>query len=187
MIYVISRGISQGRKAGVISAFGVTTGILIHTFLAAFGLAVVLKTSSVAFLIVKYIGAIYLLYLGIKSLISKESFITNNVRTKLNYRSIFMQGMLSNVFNPKIALFFLSFLPQFISAECSNTTAQMIILGFLFAFFGILFLTCVGYFSGRIGSWLTCKPIFTNAIRWITGSILIALGLRLAFLNRKIE
>ena len=185
MIYVITRGISQGRKAGVISAIGVTLGILVHTIFAAFGLAIILRTSAVAFLALKYTGAGYLVYLGIKAIKDKSVVAFKNNRPKASIKTIFTQGILSNVLNPKIALFFLAFLPQFVSPEYGNASVQMICLGIMFAFFGAVFLALLGYYSGSIGAWLSGRQRCADKIRWMTGSILIALGLRLAFMQRK--
>ena len=185
MIYVITRGISQGRKAGVISAVGVTLGILVHTIFAAFGLAIILRTSALAFLAVKFSGAGYLIYLGVKTFKNKSDFTFDNYRQKVGIRTIFVQGILSNVLNPKIALFFLAFLPQFVNPEHGSASIQMVYLGLTFALFGIVFLVLLGYFSGGIGSWLSNKQNYAEKIRWFTGSILIALGLRLVFMERK--
>ena len=184
MIYVITRGVSQGRKAGMVSAMGVTVGILIHTLFATFGLAMILRTSAVAFLTVKYAGAVYLIYLGIKSLRDKTGFVVIGDKKQIKIRSIFFQGILSNVFNPKIALFFLAFLPQFVNPETGSVSIQMATLGVTFAIFGMAFLVLMGYFSGGIGSWLSRRNFIADKIRWFTGSILIALGLRLALIDR---
>jgi threonine/homoserine/homoserine lactone efflux protein len=186
MLYVITRGISQGPKAGLLSALGVTLGILVHTTFAAFGLAVLLQTSAFAFLIVKYIGALYLLYLGFKALKGKSSRLTLLEQPKeMDFRAVFWQGVLSNVFNPKIALFFLAFLPQFVNQNSHSVTLQMFTLGIIFALFGIAFLSVVGYFSGGIGRWLSSKPRFARRLHWLTGAIFIGLGLRLAFVKHK--
>lgn len=185
MLYVITRGISQGRKAGMISAIGVTLGILVHTIFAAFGLAMILRTSAIAFLVIKYAGALYLIYLGIKSLRAKSNFIFNEDKEQIKLKTIFVQGILSNVLNPKIALFFLAFLPQFVKPDNGSVPFQMVYLGLIFASFGIVFLVFIGYFSGGIGTWLSRKHFLANKMRWFTGSILIALGLRLAFLDRR--
>lgn len=185
MIYVITRGISQGRKAGVISAVGVTLGILVHTVFAAFGLAIILRTSAIAFLTIKFAGAGYLIYLGIKAIKNKTALAFNNDKSQVRIRTVFMQGILSNVLNPKIAIFFLAFLPQFVNPKYGNASIQMVYLGLTFALFGVVFLVLLGYFSGGIGSWLSRKHNFAYKIRWFTGSILILLGLRLAFIDRK--
>lgn len=180
MIYVITRGISHGRKAGIVSAFGVICGILIHTMAAALGMALIFQTSVIAFRIVKYIGALYLIYLGVKSWLGKSSFNLQPSTLRVSSQALFWQGMLSNVLNPKIAIFFLSFLPQFIDKGSSNISLQMVMLGFTFALFGLCFLTFVGYFAGSIGAWLSRKQQYTKTFRWITGSILISLGSHLA-------
>jgi threonine/homoserine/homoserine lactone efflux protein len=185
MIYVVTRGISQGKKAGIISAIGITLGILVHTVFAAFGLAIILRTSALAFLAVKFAGAVYLIYLGVKAIKNKSDLKLNNDKAKTGIRTIFIQGILSNVLNPKIALFFLAFLPQFVNPEHGSASVQMALLGLTFALFGIVFLVLLGYFAGRIGSWLSNHQKCTQKIRWFTGSILIALGLRLAFMQRR--
>ena len=185
MLYVITRGIAHGRLGGVVSALGVTAGILVHTLLAAFGLAVVLQTSVLAFLVVKYVGAAYLIYLGIKALKETGSFVINEDRRSRRVRTLFWQGVVSNVTNPKIALFFLAFLPQFVHGETGNVPFQMVSLGLLFAFFGVLFLTVVGYSAGWIGRWLAQKQHYVSMIRWLTGGVLIGLGVRLAFADRE--
>jgi threonine/homoserine/homoserine lactone efflux protein len=185
MLYVITRGISQGRKAGVISAIGITLGILVHTIFAAFGLAMILQTSAAAFIAVKYTGAVYLIYLGMKSFRDKSGLVINRDDAQVGIRTVFIQGVLSNILNPKIALFFLAFLPQFVKPEYGSVHFQMVFLGLIFALFGICFLALLGYFSGGIGSWLSRKKILADKIRWFTGSILIALGLRLVFIERK--
>jgi threonine/homoserine/homoserine lactone efflux protein len=185
MIYVITRGISQGRKAGMISAVGVTLGILVHTIFASFGLAIILRTSALAFIAVKFAGAGYLMYLGVKTLKDKSDFEFNMDKPKDGIRKIFVQGILSNVLNPKIALFFLAFLPQFVNPGQGSSSMQMVYFGLTFALFGIVFLVLLGYFSGGIGLWLSNKQNFTDKIRWFTGSVLIALGLRLAFMERR--
>lgn len=185
MIYVITRGISQGRKAGLLSALGVTCGILVHTAFAALGLAIILQTSAIAFQIIKYAGAVYLVYLGIKSFRDKTEFDFQSNRQKGRNQVIFTQGLLSNVFNPKVALFFLAFLPQFITTRNENTSLEMAGMGLIFAFCGLLFLSLVGFFSGSIGSWLTRKPAAANPLRWITGSVMVGLGIRLAFMERQ--
>lgn len=185
MLYVITRGIAQGRTAGILSAMGVTAGIFIHTVLAALGVAVLLQTSAVAFALVKYIGVIYLVYLGIKAIRDKSTFAISEQGGSLNFRAIFLQGTLSNVVNPKVALFFLAFLPQFVVHENGNVPFQMLVLGLIFAGCGCFFLCIVGYFSGRIGSWLAHRTKIASKLRWITGSILIGLGMRLAFIERK--
>jgi threonine/homoserine/homoserine lactone efflux protein len=181
MIYVITRGMAHGRKAGMLSAIGVVCGILVHTTAAAFGLTLILQTSAFAFLFVKFTGAIYLLYLGFKAWRDKSAFHLQTSAPIASSGALFWQGVLSNVLNPKIAIFFLAFLPQFVDKGSSHVTWQMFILGITFACFGLCFLLVVGYSSGSIGKWLTRRPQRAQFFQRLAGGILIGLGIRLAF------
>jgi threonine/homoserine/homoserine lactone efflux protein len=184
MIYVITRGMAHGRRAGMLSAVGVVCGILVHTGAAAFGLTLILQTSAFAFLLVKLAGAGYLLYLGFKTWREKHAFQFPASAAMTTPRALFWQGVLSNVLNPKIAIFFLAFLPQFVDPEAGGVAGQMVLLGLTFAFFGLCFLLVVGYSSGSIGRWLTYRPGHAQFLQRLTGGILIALGIRLAFAER---
>jgi len=115
----------------------------------------------------------------------KSSFRPEAQHKVVNYRTVFLQGTLSNLFNPKIALFFLAFLPQFVSPEHGHVPLQMLGLGLTFAFFGFIFLSTVGYFSGRIGRWLSMRIQIADKLRWITGSVLMGLGVRLVFVKQR--
>ena len=184
-LYVLTRAIAQGKQAGVISALGVTVGIFVHTLAAAFGLALVLQTSAPAFPIVKYVGALYLLYLGVKTLKDRSSLTLLSEHKPRQLRILFWQGVLSNVTNPKVALFFLAFLPQFVHPEHGHVPAQMIVLGLIFAFFGVIYLSGVGYSAGQVGIWIAQHPQYLKPLRWATGGIFLGLGLRLAFTERR--
>jgi threonine/homoserine/homoserine lactone efflux protein len=185
MLYVISRGIAHGRRAGVLSAVGVVSGILVHTAVAAFGLAVLLQASAAAFLVVKLAGALYLIYLGVKSLRDKGTFELPGRATTSNVRALLWQGVLSNILNPKVAIFFLAFLPQFVNPESDNVPAQMILLGLTFALFGLCFLLVVGYTAGTLGGRFAHHARLSDVMHWISGNVLIALGMRLALPERK--
>ena len=185
MLYVISRGIAHGRRAGILSAIGVVCGILVHTTAAALGLTLILQTSALAFLLVKYVGAAYLIYLGIKSWRDTGALSLQTPLPAVRSSAVFWQGVLSNVFNPKIAIFFLAFLPQFVEKGSSNVTWQMIFLGVTFACFGLCFLLVVGYSSGAIGRWLTHRPRYTQFLQRLAGGILIGLGIRLALTEHR--
>ena len=136
-MYIITRSISQGQTAGFYSVLGIISGILVHTLLAALGLSVLLANSPTAFMIVKYIGASYLCYLGVKMLMSKQQPLIgaslqengkpSSAKT-LDYWQIYKQGMLTNTFNPKVALFFLAFFPQFINPNYANSTLSFLLL-----------------------------------------------------------
>jgi len=185
MLYVITRGVTQGRTAGMLSAVGVVCGILVHTTAAALGLTLILQTSALAFLIVKVLGAIYLIYLGIKAWQDETAFSLQASPLRVSFQRVFWQGVLSNLLNPKIAVFFLAFLPQFVDRTSSHVTYQMVPLGLTFAGFGLCFLMGMGYFSGTIGGWLNCRPRYTRFMQRLAGGILIGLGVRLALTERQ--
>lgn len=184
MLYVITRGMAHGRKAGMLSAIGVVCGILVHTTAAAFGLTLILQTSALAFLFVKFTGAIYLVYLGIKAWREKSTFHLGTSAASTTSSALFWQGVLSNVLNPKIAIFFLAFLPQFVDKGSDRVTLQLVVLGITFACFGLCFLLVVGYSSGSIGSWLTVRPKYAQFFQRLAGGILMGLGIRLALTER---
>ena len=184
MLYVITRGMAHGRRAGMLSAIGVVCGILVHTTAAALGLTLILQTSALAFMVVKFVGATYLIYLGIKAWRDKSTFRIQTSAPIARTGALFWQGVLSNVLNPKIAIFFLAFLPQFVDKGSSQVTLQMVILGITFACFGLCFLLAVGYFSGSIGRWLTYRPQYAQFFQRLAGGILVGLGVRLALTER---
>jgi threonine/homoserine/homoserine lactone efflux protein len=185
LLYVLTRGISIGRKAGLISAVGVTLGILVHTTFAAFGLSIILKTSALAFMIVKSVGAGYLIYIGIKTILEKKKFDLKKT-AEIKNNKIFIQGLFSNVLNPKVALFFMAFLPQFVNAKGQESIAiQFVVLGLIFAFFTVVFLTTLGYFSGLIGQYLFRNSTIATRLQSVSGFILILLGIRIAFMKQK--
>ncbi len=185
MIYVITRGTAHGRRAGIVSAVGVICGILVHTLAAAFGITLIFQSSAFAFLIAKYLGAIYLVYLGVKAWQDKRTFNLQPATAGVSPRALFLQGMLSNVLNPKIAIFFLAFLPQFVDHDGGNFALQMIFLGLTFALFGFCFLVMVGFFAGAVGTRLSRLPQYTRLLRWLTGGILFGLGVRLMFTEQR--
>jgi threonine/homoserine/homoserine lactone efflux protein len=185
MLYVITRGMTYGPRAGVLSASGVICGILVHTSAAAFGLTLIFQLSTFAFLIVKYVGAIYLIYLGIKAWQEKSIFRVQAVSGAVSSYRLFWQGVLSNVLNPKIAIFFLAFLPQFVDKGGSQVTLQLIVLGLTFALLGLVFLWVVGYSSGTLGSWIMHRPQVAQFLGRLSGGILVGLGIRLALTEQR--
>jgi len=168
----------------MLSAIGVVCGILVHTTAAALGLTLIVQSSASAFLLVKIAGATYLLYLGIKAWRDKSTFSLPSPITVVNSHALFWQGVLSNVLNPKIAIFFLAFLPQFVDKGGGHIALQMVILGLTFAILGLCFLLVVGYSSGAVGGWLMQRPHYTQYLQRLAGGILIGLGIRLAFTER---
>jgi len=184
MLYVIARSVGQGQKAGIVSALGIGVGCLVHTFAAAFGLSALLMSSAVAYDFVKYVGAVYLIYLGARMLISKASMSLGTPLKEAGLGSILRQGVITNVLNPKVALFFLAFLPQFVDASKGAVAWQIIFLGLLFNTSGTLWNVTVALLAGRVGEGLKSRPGFSQAQRWVTGSVFIGLGVRLALVKR---
>lgn len=184
MIYVLTQGISKGKKAGILSAVGVVSGLIIHTIIASLGLGIIITTSRIAYTILKYTGAVYLCYLGIKS-IREKTKIDINESKDFHTGKTYINGLLSNVFNPKIIVFFMAFLPQFIDPNKINPQKLFLILGLAFAVMGAVFLSVIGYMSGRIGTLLKKNQVILKWMNKIAGSILIGLGLRLVIEKRK--
>jgi threonine/homoserine/homoserine lactone efflux protein len=185
MIYVITRSLAQGRFAGVCSAVGVCLGILVHTALAALGVGAILQASETLFLALKLIGAAYLVYLGIRLLLSREA--RQEIRgggAKLSPLALVWQGILSNVTNPKIVLFFFAFLPQFVDRASAHPTRDLVFLGVLYALLALPVKVSVGLAAGSLSERILRSP---SAITWInraSGTVLLGLGLRLAVTER---
>lgn len=184
MILVMSRAISQGSKAGIVTAAGVSVGLLGHTLLTALGLGSLLLASQFLFNILKFVGAAYLIYLGIRLLISQESELALKEKSPTKLSRLFREGALSNISNPKITIFYFAFLPQFFSSDVSNPTLLLLMLGVTFAAITFIVKGPVGYFAGNLSSWLRSRP---SVLRWIdrtSGMVLIGLGVKLAFEKR---
>lgn len=186
MIYVSSRSISQGSKAGIMSALGVFFGCFVHILAAVFGLSLIIAQSAYLFNIVKLAGAAYLIYLGVKAWISKPAQKdTGSQSPRLNKWKLFKQGMITNALNPKVAIFFLSFLPQFIDPASHFVKLQLAALGLWFAAQGTLVLMIVALIFGRTKDFFSRNPRFWQMQEKITGTILIGLGIRVALTTKK--
>ena len=181
MMYTIARSLGQGRLAGVVSALGIGTGSVAHILAAGFGLSALFAYSAVAYSILKYAGAAYLIYLGIRTLIGAGKQIPiSNARESRPLRQIFWQGVITNVLNPKVALFFVSFLPQFVDPHAGSVTVQTLLLGAIFDINGTLILVIIALMAGTAGQWLSRRPTFLKYQQWFSGSVLVALGAKLA-------
>ncbi len=184
MLYVIVRSLGQGRRAGVVSALGIAAGCLVHALAVAGGLARLLLAAPLAYEIIRYTGAAYLLYLGVSTLLQRQWPQAATSIRQARLRTIFFQGMLTNVLNPKVALFFLAFLPQFVNAGAGGVTRQMLWLGLLFNLSGTLVNVGVALAASFVGKWLPARPDGATPFRWLTGSVFVGLGLRLALSGR---
>ena len=184
-ILVLTRGVTLGRKAALVSAAGASVGLVTHSLFAAAGLSVLLARSAVAFSVVKYVGAAYLIYLGVKALLDRESFVLAEGTPRVGLRSVFAQAVASNVLNSKIAVFFLAYLPQFADADAGGTALQLLALGLTFALLTWVIFSAIALFSGTLGAWLRTRPKLAGGMGWIPGGVLVGLGLRLAFVERR--
>lgn len=179
-MYILGSSLSNDKKAGILSALGISAGCVVHTFMAALGLSVILSKSALAFDMVKYLGAGYLIYLGIRSLFSKSSLlIQNNKNEKNNNLKIFFQGVMTNVLNPKVALFFLAFLPQFINPNNQYGAIPFLLLGLTFVTTGTIWCVLLSIFSSYFAGKLSRKLGASTLLNKISGIVFIALGLNL--------
>jgi threonine/homoserine/homoserine lactone efflux protein len=187
MLYVASRSAGQGIRAGVVSSLGIMAGCMVHIFAAVAGLSVIIARSATAFDVVKYMGAAYLLYLGIKALANRKasSFVLESKIKSKSYRKIFLQGVITNVLNPKVALFFLAFLPQFIDVKMENPQWRILLLGLWFDCSGTLVNILVSIAFGKLGNWLGNSPRYLKFQERLTGCLLIALGIKVALTSKK--
>jgi threonine/homoserine/homoserine lactone efflux protein len=184
MILVMSRSITQGSAAGVATAAGVSTGLLGHTFLAGLGLGSILLASETLFVVVKLVGAAYLIYLGVRLLLTgAASFELVGLRAA-PLRRLFVEGALSNLSNPKIAIFYFAFLPQFMAADTPHPTRLLLMLGAVFSALTFLVKGPVGYFAGALSAWLRARPGLLIAMHRTSGTVLLVLGVKLAFERR---
>ncbi|GAA3644919.1 LysE family translocator [Flavivirga jejuensis] len=181
-MYILGRSISQGKKAGILSVLGIASGALVHCLFAALGLSIILAKSALAFEVVKYAGATYLIFLGIKMLISKsnEKFELNEKKEKPNYRKIYISGIFTNILNPKVALFFLAFLPQFINPHYTQSPIPFLILGLTFVSTGTLWCLTLAIFSSKLSNRIRQNYKIKKWLDKITGGLFISLGIKLA-------
>lgn len=185
-IYVLARGVAQGRGVALASAWGMCSGLLFHTTLAAVGLSAILARSALAFSVVKYAGAVYLIYLGVRALLSKEeSASPQGEAPTARLGSFFLRGMTMNLLNPKVAVFFLAFLPQFASPAMDGTALRFLALGLIFTLLSLVVFSAIALFSGILGDRLSRTPRFAGALQWLTGCVLVGLGVRLALSGRQ--
>lgn len=186
MIYVASRSLSQGSRAGYFSALGIFAGCFVHILAAIFGLSIIISKSATLFEIIKYAGAGYLVYIGIKMLLTKHAHhVSTKGLTNQSHWSLFKQGTLTNALNPKVAIFFISFLPQFVNPQSPYLKIQLFTLGLWFAIQGTIVLLGVALIMGRTTNFLKQNPTFWLWQERITGIVLISLGIRLALYTKK--
>ena len=180
IIYVLTRGVSQGRRAGFAAALGFASGCVFHTVLAAVGIAALIRSSEVAFDLVRYAGAAYLVWIGIQALRHRSSFSIEAASDKRALATIYRQSVIGNMLNPKVTLFFLAFLPQFVNAQAGHVGWQMALLGVIFMIQTVVIFGAVAVFSGWLGAWIRRKPAIGERLNIFAGITFIALGIRVA-------
>jgi len=180
IIYVLTRGISQGPKAGLAAALGFATGCIFHTVLAAVGIAALIRSSELAFDAVRYAGAAYLVWIGIQALRHRSSFSVEGASDHRGLMTIFRQSVVGNMLNPKVTLFFLAFLPQFVNTQAGHVGWQMALLGATFMVLTVVIFGAVALFAGWIGAWIRRKPAIGERLNIFAGITFIALGIRVA-------
>lgn len=193
--YIVGRSIAQGRGAGVVSALGIALGCVVHTLACAFGLTALLAASVTAFTIVKFAGAIYLIYLGIRLILVKPAAAKTGdknseaeaIRARAAPKSLqqlFTQGFVTNVLNPKVVLFFVSFIPQFVAADSAHKTLAFLALGLVFVLVSTFWNTFVAWIAGSVTQRFSGKPSVKLWLDRVVGSAFVGLGIKLATSHR---
>jgi threonine/homoserine/homoserine lactone efflux protein len=176
VLYIVTRSFTQGRKAGLVSVAGIHVGSLVHILAAALGLSALVAASSTAFTVVKWAGAAYLVYLGVRALMGGDESLQPGTAAPASYRRIFTQGIVVNVLNPKTAVFFLAFVPQFVDPARGNTTLQILVLGLAFVLAGTISDGVYAILAGTIGDRLNRRPAWRRNARYASGTIYLLLG-----------
>lgn len=180
VLYIVARSIDQGRGAGIVSALGVGVGTIVHVVAAALGISALLVSSALAFTVVKYLGALYLIYLGLQKLLERTPAADAATPPPQKLSHIFNQGVIVNLLNPKVALFFFAFLPQFVDPARGAVALQMLLLGGLFVLLGIISDSLYALLAGTVGQWLRGSRLFLRGQRYFAGGVYIALGVTTA-------
>ena len=183
-LYIVARGTMQGTRAGVVAALGIGAGCIVHTLAAALGLSAIIATSATAFTIVKWVGAAYLVYIGLTLVAARRVSAAAAPPPPASLRRVFAQGFLTNVLNPKVALFFLAFLPQFITVEAPDKALAFLVLGAIFNVNGTLWNLFVAWSAGGLTRRLAVPRAAALWLRRSVGAVFIVLGLRLALAER---
>jgi len=184
-IYVLTQGMTKSKKAAIITTLGLTTGLIIHTSAAAFGISAIFQTSEMAFNIVKYVGVLYLLYIAYQAFKYRNEPLDLTIQdSKSELKKLYIKGFIMNILNPKVSIFFLAFLPQFVTPENGNITLQMITLGAIFMVMTVLVFSFIGIAGNMLSSKLLEKPSIVKYMNILTSFVLVSLGLKLALSTR---
>jgi len=185
-IYVLTQGITRGKKAAIITTLGLCSGIIIHTTAAAFGISIIFKTSQIAFDIVKIAGVFYLLYIAYQIFKSRnEQLDLSSKNSPKEVKKLYIKGFFMNILNPKVSIFFLAFLPQFVSVENGNVPLQMITLGVIFMIMTIIVFSTIGILGSVLSKNLMEKPSISKYINILTSFVLVGLAFKLALSSKE--
>lgn len=176
VLYVVARSLDQGRWAGIVSTLGINVGTLFHVAAATLGVSALLVRSALAFSVVKYAGAAYLVYLGVRKLREKEDAQGTGVVERKKLTRVFYEGMLVNLTNPKTALFFFAFLPQFVDPARGSTALQFFLLGAIFVIMAIVSDSAYALLAGSLGGWLRGHLGVLRVQRYLAGSVYLGMG-----------
>lgn len=182
-VYVMTIGITKGKKAAFVTTLGLASGVVFHTLAAALGVAVIFQSSPMAFDILKYLGAGYLFYIATQAFIHRNDVLElSSLNEDKELRSLYFKGFIMNILNPKVSIFFLAFLPQFVNANLAlSITNQMILLGFIFLCVTVLVFSSIGFISHIFGKKLLEKKSFSKVLNYLTSFVLYSIALKLAF------
>jgi threonine/homoserine/homoserine lactone efflux protein len=180
VLYIVSQSVEHGRRAALVATAGVHAGTLVHITAAALGLSAILVSSASAFTAVRLAGAAYLVYLGVRALTGRDEARTPAGPREVRLGRVFRQGALVNVTNPKTALFFFAFLPQFVDTGRGGVGGQVAILGLTFMCLGLVTDGAYGLLAGAVAGWVRARPGYRRAQRWLTGTVFVGLGLATA-------
>ncbi|MBS0245038.1 MAG: LysE family translocator [Proteobacteria bacterium] len=184
---VVARSTQMGLRGGVAASFGVTSGLMVHITAAAVGLSALIAASATAFSVIKFVGAAYLIYIGLRLIVTRPAVATGEAapqKTMLPLRAVFWQGFFSNALNPKVAIFFLAFLPQFVANDASSKPLAFLVLGLIFSINGTLWSLIVAAVTARAASRLKATRRFQRFIDSAIGAMFVALGVKLALVQR---
>ncbi|MDR0407926.1 MAG: LysE family translocator [Campylobacteraceae bacterium] len=187
ILFVVTQSITRGAKSAILLACGLSSGVIIHTTLAALGVSAVFKTSEIAFFILKIIGATYLFYLAYQAFMHKDELVRIDAKkTKkfLNYKALFIKGLFMNVLNPKVILFFLALFPQFVKEQNGSVAFQMVQLGLIFMFSALMVFIIIAVCADKASTYLMQNPKFAKLANILTSCIFVAIGIKLVFSQR---
>jgi len=184
-IYVLTQGMTRSKKAAIVTTLGLATGLIIHTSAAALGISVIFQTSELAFNIVKFVGAAYLLYIAYQAFKYRNEKLDLSIQNSTKeLKKLYFKGFIMNILNPKVSIFFLAFLPQFVNTQAGNIPMQMLLLGAIFMALTIIVFSSIGIAGNLLSKRLMENPSIVKYMNILTSIVLVSLGIKLALSQR---